>query len=69
MKVRSPFGEHDLGRAVDFRVKVFNPLGGENRVTLERPRRLSMEYPEAAAEVEVEAGLVEVVSRRQQRRD
>ena len=30
-------------------------------VTPERPRRLGMEHPEAAAEVDVEAGLVEVV--------
>ena len=38
-------------------------------MTLERSRRLGMEHPEAAAEVDVEAGLVEVASRRQQRRD
>ena len=61
MKVRSPFGKHNLGSAVGLRLKVFSPLGGHmHRVTLEQPRRLGMEYPEAAAEVEVEAGLVEV---------
>ena len=36
-----------------------------SRVTPERPRRLGMEHPEAAAEVEVEAGLGEVLSRHQ----
>ena len=38
-------------------------------MTLEWPQRLGMEHPEAAAKVEVEAGLVEVVSIRQKRRD
>ena len=28
MKVRSSFGKHNLGSAVDMRVKVFSPLGG-----------------------------------------
>ena len=69
VKVRCPFGKHNLGSAVDLRVKVFSPLGRHSRVTLEGPRRVGMEHPEAAAEVEVEAGLVEVVSRKQQRRD
>ena len=35
------------------------------RATPERHRRLGMEHPEAAAEVEVEAGLGEVLSRQQ----
>ena len=31
MKVRSPFGEHNLGSAVDLRVKVFSPLDGHKQ--------------------------------------
>ena len=31
MKVRSPFGKHNLGSAVDLRVKVFSPLGGHKQ--------------------------------------
>ena len=31
MKVRSPFGRHNLGGAVDLRVKVFGPLGGHKQ--------------------------------------
>ena len=31
MKVRSPFGRHNLGSAVGLRVKVFSPLGGHKR--------------------------------------
>ena len=31
MKVRCPFGKHNLGSAVDFRVKVFSPLGGHKQ--------------------------------------
>ena len=46
MKVRSPFGKHNLGSAVGLRVKVFSPLGDTNRVTLQWPRRLGMEHPE-----------------------
>ena len=38
-------------------------------VTQERPQSLGMEHPEAAAEVEVEAGLGEVLLRKQQRWD
>ena len=38
-----------------------------SRATPVRPRRLSMGPPEAAAEVEVEAGLGEMLSRQQQR--
>ena len=34
-------------------------------VIAERPRNLGMEHPEAAAEVEVEADLEEVLSRQQ----
>ena len=32
------------------------------RATPDRPRRLGMEHPEAAAEVEVEAGVVEAAA-------
>ena len=49
----------------DLRVKVCSPLGGHIRATPELPRRLGLEHPEAAAEVEVEAGLGEVLSRQQ----
>ena len=49
------------------RVKVCSPLGGHERATPDRLRRLGKEHPEAAAEVEVEAGLREVLSRQQQR--
>ena len=31
MKVRSSFGKHNLGSAVDLRVKVFSPLGGHKQ--------------------------------------
>ena len=31
MKVRSPFGKQNLRSAVDFRVKVFSPLGGHKQ--------------------------------------
>ena len=31
MKVRSPFGKHNLGSAVDLRVKVFSPLRGHKQ--------------------------------------
>ena len=31
VKVRSLFGEHDLGSAVDLRVKVFSNLGGHKQ--------------------------------------
>ena len=31
MKVRSPFGKHNLGSAVDLLVKVFSPLGGHKQ--------------------------------------
>ena len=31
MKVRSPFGKHNLGSAVSLRVKVFSPLGGHKQ--------------------------------------
>ena len=31
MKVRSPFGKHNLGSAVDLRVRVFSPLGGHKQ--------------------------------------
>ena len=31
MKVRSPFGKHNLGGAVGLRVKVFSPLGGHKQ--------------------------------------
>ena len=31
MKVRSPFGKHNLGSAVDLRVKVFSPLVGHKQ--------------------------------------
>ena len=44
--------------SVDLRVKVFGPLGGHKQGDKEHPE---------AADVEVKAGLVEVVSRRQQR--
>ena len=50
----------------NLRVKVCSPLGVHKQgVTPEWPRRLGMEHPEAAAEVEVEAGLGEVFSRQQ----
>ena len=59
-----------LERQGDLRVKFCSPLGGDtgtSRVTQERPRSLGMENPEAAAEVEVEAGLGEVLSRQHKR--
>ena len=31
MKVRSPFGKHNLGSAVDLRVRVFTPLRGQKQ--------------------------------------
>ena len=31
VKVRSPFGEHNLGSAVELLVKVFSPLGGHKQ--------------------------------------
>ena len=31
MKVRSPFGKHNLGSAVGLRVKVFSSLGGHKQ--------------------------------------
>ena len=31
MKVRSPFGKHNLGGAVHLRVRVFSPLGGHKQ--------------------------------------
>ena len=31
VKVKSPFGKHDLGGAVDLRVKVCSPLGGHKK--------------------------------------
>ena len=31
MKVRSPFGKHNLGSAVDLQVKVFSPVGGHKQ--------------------------------------
>ena len=31
VKVRSPFGEHNPGSAIDLRVRVFSPLGGHKQ--------------------------------------
>ena len=49
----------------DLRVKVSSPLGGHKQGDTGTALPLGMEHPEAAAEVEVEAGLREVLSRQQ----
>ena len=51
------------------RVKVCSPLGGHKQGDTGTASTSGHEHPEAAAGVEVEAGLVEVVSRMQQKRD
>ena len=51
----------------DLRVKVCSPLGGHKQGDTGTASTSGMEHPEAAAEVEVEAGLGEALSRQQQR--
>ena len=64
MKVNGHLRAHLEGQG-DLRVKACSPLGGHKQGNTGTAATSGMEHPEAAAEVEEEAGLGEMFSRQQ----